>query len=410
MRTRGHRVLVLTTYYAPVLGGVETHARVMVRWLRARGLDPLVLATRAGAPGTPSAAVDGVRVYRVPPGGARRQGAKWLAIPFVFSALVRLRARYDVVYCPDPRGVGLAAVAARSLLGTRLVFQAATPGALSCRNWDGSLARLGVDPAGRLGRAIKGIGQRIYGAADAYVCISREIEEEARDAGVPDPRRLHQPHGVDVGEFRPASSERRRSIRDRLGLPRDRVVCLYLGRLSREKGVLDLIEAWRRVDDGSALLAVVGPDMPGHHLDVGPELRARVARHHLEDRVRLLDGTDAPARVMQAADIFVSPSYYEGFGITLAEAMACGLAPVVTPVGGVAEYLAAGHNALLCAPGRPDTLAAALQRLLRDPSLRSALARAARATAEQHFDGDRMAARIAGLLTGNPGRAASDAT
>ena len=406
---RRPRVLVLTTYYAPVLGGVETHARSMARWLRAHGHDPLVLTTRAGALATPAAAVEGVPVHRVPPGGVRRQAVKWLAVPFVFSALVRLRRRYDAVYCPDPRGVGLAAVAARRLLGTRLVFQAATPGALSCANWTGALGRLGVDPAGRLGRAVRRIGQRTYGAADAHVCISREIEGEAREAGIPEGRRCRLPHGVDVEEFRPAGAERSRRIRDELGLPHDRVVVLYLGRLSREKGVLDLVEAWRRVDDASALLVLAGPDMRGHHLDAGSEVRARIARHRLADRVRLLGGTGTPARVMQAADVFVSPSHYEGFGITLAEAMACALALVASPVGGVAEYLAAERNALLCPPGRPDLLAAALQRLVRDPPLRRALGRAARATAERHFDGDLVAARIAGLLAGEPGPAASGA-
>lgn len=397
------RVLVLTTYYAPVLGGVETHARVMVRWLHARGHDPLVLTTRVGAPAVRVSTADGVRVHRVPPGGARRQAAKWLAVPFVFSALVRLRRRYDAVYCPDPRGVGIAAVAARRLLGKRVVFQAATPGALSCSGWDGALVRFGIDPAGRVGRGIKGLGRRLYGGADAYVCISREIEDEARAAGVSDLQSLYQPHGVDLDEFRPADPDRVRRIRDVLGLPHDRVVCLFLGRLSREKGVLDLVDAWRRVDDdGAALLALAGPDMPGHHLDVGSEVRARIARHHLSDRVRLLGGTGIPAKVMQAADVFVSPSYYEGFSITLAEAMACGLAPVTSAVGGVAEYLVAGENALICAPGRVDLLATALQRLVRDSSLRRTLGRAARATAARHFDRDRMAARIGGLLTGVP--------
>ena len=403
------RVLVLTTYYEPVLGGVETHARAMARWLHARGYDTRVLTTRAGAPGPAVQEIDGVRVHRVLPTGARRQQAKWLALPFVFAALVRLRGRYDVVYCPDPRGVGVAAVAVRAFLGKHVVFQAATPGALSCANWDGPLARLAINPDGRCGRAVKRLGRRIYGAADAYVCISRAIEREGRAAGIPDRRLLYQPHGVRLDEFRPADAYEVGQIRDQLGLPRHGVICLFLGRLSREKGVLDLVEAWRLVGDGASLLALVGPEMPGHHLDAGPAVRALVARHGLAGRVRLLGATDTPARVMRAADVFVAPSYYEGFSITLAEAMACGLAPVVTPVGGIVEYLAPGDNALLCEPGRPDRLAAALRQVVADPSLRLALGRGARVTAERHFDSDRMAARIEALLTDVTQRSGSEA-
>ena len=391
-------VLVLTPYYTPVLGGVETHARAFVRWLCAHGYETSVLTTRVGGASAPRT-VDRVCVHRVPPGGVRRQLAKWLALPFVLAALVRLRSRYDIIYCPDPRGVGVAAVLARYLLGKRLVLQASTPGSLSCANWDGTLARLDVDPHGKLGRAVKSVGQRIYGAADAYVCISRAIEEEARAVGIPERRMLYQPHGVRLDEFRPVGPDTARQIRNEFGLPDDRVICLFLGRLSYEKGVLDLVEAWRRIDDDAALLVLAGPAMSGHHLDVGPEVGSFVARHGLQERIRFLGGTDVPARVMQAADVFVNPSYYEGFSIAVVEAMACGLAPVISPVGGIVEYVVAGKNALLCEPGQPVRLAAMLRQTIRDPSLRLTLGREARATAERYFDSERMAAHIAGLLT-----------
>ena len=396
---RRPRVLVLTTYYAPIQGGVETHARLIARWLRARSYDTLVLTTRVGADCPAPRTVDGVPVHRTRPAGHRRQWAKWLALPFILSALIRLRESYDVVYCPDPRGVGVAAVIARHLFAKRLVFQAATPGALSCAHWNGALARVAIDPAGRLGQAVKITGRRIYGAADAYVCISREILDEGRAAGIAERRMLYLPHGVRLDRYRPAAANEVRRIRAELGLPQERIVCLFLGRLSREKGVLDLLEAWRRLDDASAVLALAGPDMPGHQIDVGPEARAFVARHGLSDRVRFLGATDSPARIMQAADVFVHPSYYEAFAIAVAEAMACGLAPVVSPVAGIADHLDDGENALLCEPGQPGRLAATLRRLIGDSALRNALRRAARVTAERHFDSERMATRIASLLT-----------
>ena len=303
-----------------------------------------------------------------------------------------------MVYCPDARGVGIALAAARRLLGMRVVTQAAVPGALSCATWDPVLARVGLAPAGRLANVLKGMGRRLYGAVDAVICLSSESVSEARDAGIPGDRIVRQPHGVDLDLFRPATGGERRRIRRELGLPATSVIALFLGRLSREKGVLELLDAWRAVNASGALLVMAGPETPGHPLDVGQAAREFVHQHGLASRVRFLAGTPASARVMRAADLFVSPSHYEAFGLTRAEAMACGLPLVVTPTGGVAEHLVDEQNALLCDPERSDQLASALDRLIADASLRRSLGRAARATAEQCFDGAQVAERIAALL------------
>ena len=394
------RVLVLTLYYLPARGGVEAHAHALARWLVLRGYETLVVTTRVGVSAAADLVetVDGVHVHRVRPGGFRSQAAKWLALPFVVAALVRWRARYDVIYCPDIRIVGIAAMVVRHLLGKPLVIQPAVQGTLSCATWDGQLTRVGIRPAGGIGRALKRIGQRMYGAADAYVCASREAQYEARILDIPERRIVYQPHGVSLEEFRPAAADESRRLRVEHGWPVDRVVCLFLGRLAREKGVLDLMEAWRRLDAERALLVLVGPDMTGHDLDAGPEARAYAAHHGLADRVRFEGSTDLPARAMRAADVFVAPSRGEEFGLVRAEAMACGLPVVVSRVGGMVEYLSHRENALLCEPGRPDELASLLRQVIDDPSLRTALGRAARATAERHFDADSSAARIADVL------------
>ena len=138
--------------------------------------------------------------------------------------------------------------------------------------------------------------------------------------------------------------------------------------------------------------------MTGHGLDAGPEARAYAARHGLADRVRFEGGTDQPSRAMRAADVFVAPSRGEEFGLVRAEAMASGLPVIVSRVGGLIEYLTHRENALLCEPGQPAELAALLQEIIDDASLRAALGRAGRATAERHFDADSSAARIVDVL------------
>jgi len=385
------RVVLLTTYYYPVIGGVESHARQIAGELQRRGVDVTVLTKRLDA-GTPaSTSIDGVAVYRVGPSGTRTRFAKWWFLPFAFAALARRRPRPDVIFCPDFRGIGIAALAAGRLLQRPVVLQAETPGALSCQSWDADLSRWGVTPGGAIAWAMKWPFRRIYSSATMYTCISREIETEARNCGVPPERLQYVPHGVDVTRFRPASGDERQSERAAAGLPRDRPICLFVGRLSIEKGVLDLLEAWKRLADRRAALVLVGPDMSGHPLDAGVDARAFVARHGMAESVVFAGPTQDPASIMRAADVFVQPSHYEAFGISTIEAMATGLPTVATRVGGMTDYLVDEENALLCDPRAPEALARQIGRLLADDQLRQRVGTRARATTVQQFDKDVVA-------------------
>ncbi|MBI4520847.1 MAG: glycosyltransferase family 4 protein, partial [Gemmatimonadetes bacterium] len=338
----------------------------------------------------PREELDGVPVYRVGPAGRRGAAAKWQMLPFAAAALLRLRRAYDVIYCPDPRGIGIAAVLVGRLLGRRVVFEAATPGDVSCANWDDTLRRWSVRPAGRLAAALKWLPRRMYTAADAIACLSGEIEEECRAAGVAPARLLRVAHALDLTRFRPGSREEAAMARGAFGLPTDRLVCLFVGRLSREKGVLEILQAWHAVRPEGALLVLAGPDTPEHALDVGAEGRAFTARHGLEEQVRFLGPVAEPASLMRAADVFIHPSHYEAFGLSVAEALASGLPVIATSVGGLKEYLVDEENALLVPPGEPDELGRQLDRLLGDAALRQRLGRAGRQTAERRFGPDRV--------------------
>ena len=398
------RAVLLTPYYFPVVGGVETHARHQARCLQREGAAVWVLTKQMG-PDTPRTdQVDGIRVLRVPPQGPRRGLAKWRMIPRAVAALLRHRDDFDVIICPDYRGIGLAALAAGWLLRRPVVFQAATPGALSCANWDPSLARLGVKPRGVLARAVKWPVRSLYGKADAYACISREIEQEARSAVGGRALVRYIPHAVDLTAFGPADTSARERARDDLRLPRDAKVVAFVGRLSHEKGVLDLLEAWRLLEERGlpartgAVLLVVGPDMPGHPLDAGAEARLLAARLPA-GRVRLPGPADDVRPFLAAADAFVQPSHYEAFGISVIEAMAMRLAVIATCVGGMREYLVDGENALLVPPHDPPALATALGRLLSDDGLIHRLGAQARLTVERQFDERVVTRRWLDLLT-----------
>jgi D-inositol-3-phosphate glycosyltransferase len=381
-----------------VLGGAETGARQVATQLTARGCHVEVVTKRT-RPGLPNEdTVDGIAVHRIPPGGERSAAGKWLMLPFAAASLWARRHRYDVICCVDYRGIGIAATVVGRLAGRPVCVQAETTGVLSVENWNGALARFGLAPEGAIARVLKFPFRFLYGRASRFVCIARHIEDEALACGIPRDRVIYIPHGVDVERFRPAGPDERARLRQELGLPLDRLVCLYVGRLSREKGILDLLDAWTEVAHPEALLAVVGPDMTGHPWDVGAEARAVVASRGLADRVRFLGPSADPAPLFRAADVFVQPSHFEAFGISAIEAMSSGLAVVASSVGGMLDFIVDGENGLLATPRDPSDFARQIRRVLDDGALRARLALAARATVEQGFDEKQLFDRYAALI------------
>jgi D-inositol-3-phosphate glycosyltransferase len=156
----------------------------------------------------------------------------------------------------------------------------------------------------------------------ARVVLSRAKQHEIAAAYGMEPARFHVvPAGVDQEVFSPASRSERLAIRERLGLPRDAFVYLFVGRFSPEKNPGGLLDAFSRMaSQQGTVLAMVGPGEDA--------LRADVLRLGLSERVIMPGKVLQPLDWYRAADVFVLPSLSEGFGQVLLEAMACGL-PVV---------------------------------------------------------------------------------
>jgi glycosyltransferase involved in cell wall biosynthesis len=389
------RVLVMTTYYHPIIGGVETHARQLVQHLHRRGFGVQVVTKRIHPNDPVVSQLDDVTVHRVGPAGDRRARGKWTAILAFLSQSLALKDTFDAIVCVDYRGIGVAAVGAGWRLGRPVILQAATAGVLA------SAARndvSGVPSEKPLVRIAKAPARVAYRRGDEYVCIGRDIERETLNAGIARDCVHYLPHGVNLRRFRPASDEERRAIRHAEGWPADRPIVLFVGRLSTEKGVLDLLEAWRLLDARDAWLVLVGPDMPAHPWDAGEKARAFVATHQLGERVKLYGPSTDTAPLHRAADLFVQPSHFESFGISVIEAMASGVPVVAAEVGGMRDFLVDGDNALLHRPRSPESLVEALRRAFGDPALRNRLADAGLRTVREQFDEEVLFDRYAALI------------
>ena len=399
------RVVVVTPYFRPIVGGVESTAERLARYLAAQGVDVRVLTKKITRDLPDREDIEGVRVERIGPYGHRSAAGKWRFVPFAAASLVRDRSAYDVVCCIDYRGTGVAALAARAVTGHPVVFQAQTTGVLSGDNVNAALARWGIHASGLLGRLVRWPSWAMYRRGDAFACISREIEREALAAGIPRERVHFLPNAVDMIRFRPASDAERLALRQPLNVPADAVVCLFVGRLSREKGLMDLMEAWRIVRDFAqdpaarrGVLVIAGPDMDGHPWNVGPAARELAARHGLASSVRFLGSIDPVDPVLRAADVLVQPSHFEALGLSAIEALACGVPVIASAVGGLLDFMRDDGNGMLVPPNDAAALAAALRAVIDDEDLRRRLASRTRASVLAEYDDRVVFARFATLL------------
>jgi glycosyltransferase involved in cell wall biosynthesis len=398
-------VLILTPYFYPIIGGVESNAERLARYLVTQGVRVQVLTKRVGRNLPDEDDRDGIAIRRIGPGGERSSLGKWLMTPAIVRWLIRHSADYDVVCCVDYRATGVAALLARRSTKRPVVFQAQTTGVLSGDNVDPLLRRAGIGGQGFIARTVKSPVRALYGRADAFACISRDIERETLACGVPRDRVWYLPNAIDMTHFRPAEAGERDRTRRSLELPLDRVICLFVGRLSREKGVMDLLEAWRLLQPEDALLVVAGPDMTGHVWDAGAPGRAFVQSHGLSECVRFVGPLTDVAPMMRASDLVIQPSHFEALGLSAIEALACGIPLVATAVGGLLDFVVDGKNGRLCPPEDPPALAACLAPLLSDALERGRLAARARESVLQEYDELAVFGRMRSLFDRLAGRA-----
>ena len=196
-------------------------------------------------------------------------------------------------------------------------------------------------------------------------------------------------HGVDA-TARPATRE---EARRSLGLPQQGPLIGAVGRLSPEKGQNVLLQALPSVlaafPQAACVLAGEGPARAA--------LEAEARRLGIGDRVVFLGLRRDVPMVLAALDLFVQPSIYEGFGLSLLEAMAAGLPVVASRVGGIPELIEDGRTGLLVPPQDPMALAGAVVRLLGDSEGARRLGEAAASRSRERFSLGRVADRVDAL-------------
>ena len=195
--------------------------------------------------------------------------------------------------------------------------------------------------------------------------------------------------GVDVNRFQP-SKIHRNLIRKQLNIKDDCVIFLFVGRLKKEKGMFELIEAFKNVSEqhNDVALLIVGPDEE----ELKYELISRLET--CKEFVRFIDFTKVPEQYMAASDVFVLPSYREGFGSVIIEAASCGLPSIGSNIYGLSDAIKEEETGFLVPVRSSKPLEGVMLKLVNNDKLRNEMGLNARKRAIYHFSQDNITLEI----------------
>ncbi len=200
--------------------------------------------------------------------------------------------------------------------------------------------------------------------------------------------------GVDLERFAAGrfSEKDRARTREELGIPENASVLLFVGRITADKGVRELLAAFREIKQTGNLvhLVFVGP------FDVERAAGNEITRSIIDDipDTHVVGYTGQPEVYMATADILCLPSYREGFGTVVIEAAAMGVPTVGTNIYGITDAVVDGETGVLVAPRDPTALASALISLLENPARCREMGGRARRRAESLFDAKQVNAKV----------------
>jgi glycogen synthase len=245
--------------------------------------------------------------------------------------------------------------------------------------------------------------------ADAVIAVSRETKADVERLFDIKPERLHVIYnGIDLDEYRKV---RTTNALQRYGIDPAQPFVLFVGRITRQKGIIHLVHAIEHMADGFQVVLCAGaPDTP----EIGREMEEAVnrAKEKHGDVIWIREMVDKPTviELYSQAAVFCCPSVYEPFGIINLEAMACETGVVASAVGGIKEVVVDRETGFLVPltlksgtfePENPEgfarDLAQGINELMANPELRERFGRAGRKRAEEKFSWTAIAAETKAL-------------
>jgi glycosyltransferase involved in cell wall biosynthesis len=354
---------MVTSTYPPVIGGAEMDTQRVAAELIRRGY-PVRVLCQGGDP------MPAQRHWRDDAGVpveilTRRSGSDSMAIVYAMRVAWRLftaRRHYQIAFF-SMTGLYLAAgLPVCRLLGKRILMKV---------HGSTVIPRVAASRVGRL--ELRWLEQW----ASRVMVLNDEMMQEGLDAGLSLERLMHMPNPIDTDLFCPADAVARLALRAERGIPDEACVLLYTGRLSGEKGLQWLLEAFAPVaaEQRNAMLILLGDgpirkELEQHAKSLGvPATQIRFAGR--------VPAQQVPGW-LQAADAFALVSPNEGFSCALAEAMSVGLPAVVSAIPANTQLIEDGTHGFSAPPGDIASTTAAIRKLLGDAAARQSMGATAR--------------------------------
>jgi glycogen synthase len=394
------RIAILTNEYPPnVYGGAGVHVEYLTRELArldggAHSVNVLCFGEQAVREG--NLTVRGVRQGFVPPCQDPRH-QKLMDTLVRDLVMVGAVSGADVVHC-HTWYTHLAGCLVKQLAGARLVLT--THSLEPHRPWK-------VEQLGTAYHASSWVEKTAYQNADGVVAVSESMRADVQalyGVSFEKVRVIH--NGIDLEQYRPTPD---RGVLARYNIDPDRPYVLFVGRITRQKGIIHLVRAIKYIRPGTSVVLCAGaPDTEeiGREMALAVEQARRESSNPIVWIAQMLPREEIIPLYTQAA-LFVCPSVYEPFGIINLEAMACGTPVVASAVGGIKEVVVPGETGLLVhfeprgetdfEPKDPEKfardLAEAVNSLLEDPGRRAEMGRRARDRVERYFSWTSIARR-----------------
>ena len=355
-------MLVLSKYREdnqPVTG-VDLQAITQVHALRDAGHKVTVIAKKRSLKSKYHETIDGIQVYRIGP-----SGSYWL-----WTALLLLRHRhdFDVIHILGQRLSTYITIALSYLLAIPTILK--IPISYTQFPWF------------RFDKILYfKLENLISRHASAYLAISAEIADQLVAEGFYPERIKRLPNGVDMKRF--FTVPEKGGLRDDLGIPVDKKIVLFSGRLIDRKGFDLALAAWPQIHAAfpNAHLAVVGGG-PKDSVATLNRLDAEMGQH----TITYIGPVQNPAPYLASADIYLFPSRREGLPNALLEAMACGCACVASDIGGCVDLIIPEKTGLLFPSDDANAMAAATIRLLQDETLAQRVGQGAHALIADEYE------------------------
>lgn len=372
-RPKRDRILLTSDYLPPSDGGVEQVVQQLARHLVEEGFDVGVFTLDDGSREFELEGVPEISFYAA---SARDLtpviGLQSMVSASAFREFGRVLREFqpDIVHAHN-RFFYTSALAA--LFSLRADYELVTTLHLGDI---GRISGLGGAAAKTFERTV---GRFVVSRSNRVICVSAAAEVTARRLGAD--RTDVVRNAVDVDEFTPSRV--------------DGKSLLYVGRFVRNNGVRDLLAALPSIVDAH-------PDAEIHLVGSGPlgaEVRETVRSAGLAESVTVYDYVDDVAAMYGRASVFCRPSYSEGLPLTMLEAMASGVPPVVTGIAGVPEVVTDRETGILVEPGNPDEIARAVVELFDDAELRARISEAAREYVTENLTWEQRTEKVMGVYS-----------